>query len=58
MDKMTIEQLREKHRKERIIREREIRRRKRELYKAITYGAVTILSGIMTWATICILFAA
>lgn len=57
MEKMTVEQLREKHRKERIIKERYVRRKKRELYRALIIMLLTAVIGFMSWVALCILFA-
>lgn len=57
MEKMTVEQLREKHRKERIIKDRYIRRKKRELYRAIIISIMAVLLGFISWVSLCIFFA-
>lgn len=57
MEKMTVEQLREKHRKERIIKERYVRRKKRELCRALIIMLLTAVIGFMSWVALCILFA-
>ena len=57
MEKMTVEQLREKHRKERIIKDRYVRRKKRELYRALIIMLLTAVIGFMSWVALCILFA-
>lgn len=57
MEKMTVEQLREKHRRERIIKDRYVRRKKRELYRALIIMLLTVVTGFLSWATLCILFA-
>ena len=57
MEKMTVEQLREKHRTERIIKERYVRRKKRELYRALIIMLLTAVIGFMSWVALCILFA-
>ena len=54
---MTVEQLREKHRKERIIKDRYVRRKKRELYRALIIMLLTAVIGFMSWVALCILFA-
>lgn len=57
MERMTVEQLREKHRKERIIKDRYVRRKKRELYRAIIISIMAIILGFMSWVTLCMFFA-
>lgn len=57
MERMTVEQLREKHARERVIKERYVRRKKRELYKAIRISILAVLLGFMSWVSICIFFA-
>lgn len=56
MEMMTVAQLKEKHRRERIIKEREIRRKKTAILQEIKMLLTGIVIVFVSWLMCCMLF--